>query len=53
MKVWDRAGIELATPGTAVRHKSADMIRTALHGQVRGDEEKGIRKDRCSSLSVH
>ena len=22
MKVWDRAGIELATPGSAVRHAS-------------------------------
>ena len=24
MKVWDWAGIELATPGSAVRHASVD-----------------------------
>ena len=28
MKVWDRAGIELATPGTAVRHSC--VVRHAM-----------------------
>ena len=37
MKVWDRAGIELATPGTAVRHASVvrhAALSTALRGPV-------------------
>ena len=35
MKVWDRAGIELATPGSAVRLASvADTLPTALRGPV-------------------
>ena len=37
MKVWDRAGIELATPGTAVRHASVARhaaVSTALSGPV-------------------
>ena len=29
-KVWDRAGIELATPGTAVRHTSVVRHATLL-----------------------
>ena len=29
MKVWDRAGIKLATPGAAVR---SDMLQTVLLG---------------------
>ena len=34
MKVWDRAGIELANPGSAVILASVARLRTVLRGPV-------------------
>ena len=46
-KVWYRAGIELATPGSAVRHASVARhvteLPTALRGPVRKKEKKKKR----------